>query len=55
MTEYVKIEEFVRGVVDGKVVVRRPGARISLELAEKLGIVSRPSRPASSSSSSPST
>lgn len=38
MQEYVKVTEFVRGVVDGVVVVRRPGARIPVALAIKLGI-----------------
>ncbi len=40
--EYYKVTEFVRGVVGGRVVVRRPGARIPVSLAMELGLVDAP-------------
>lgn len=43
--DYFTVREFVRGVVDGRVVVRRPGARIRRDLAERLGIVEPPAKP----------
>lgn len=43
--EYFKVTEHVRGVVDGRVVVRRRGARIPVELAVKLGLVKPPPEP----------
>lgn len=44
--EYYKCEHFVRGVVNGRVVARRPGARIPMALAIQLGLVEPPPPPA---------
>jgi hypothetical protein len=53
--EMFKVTRYVRAELDGKLVVRRPGDRITLELAERLGLASerpapvppRPRRPVS--------
>ena len=43
--DYIVVREFTRGVIDGRVVVRRPGARISPALARRLGVTAEPTKP----------
>jgi len=40
--DLIKVDRFVRAVVDGRIVVRRPGDRVDRELAERLGLIERP-------------
>jgi hypothetical protein len=40
-----KVDAFFRAAIDGKVVVCRPGDRIPIDLAERLGLRPKPEPP----------
>lgn len=51
--DLIKVDRFVRAVVDGRIVVCRPGDRIDRELALRLGVIERPRTRASAGVTGP--